>query len=121
MFIFLNQPVDDKAEQEDQSEEGSQSNHGQNEAEQFEVESWHLERQVVSVGLSDITEQNKGSQVLREENELLLIKNECSHLQQEQENPVSRKESCFEEERVETEITGDHHQLQARRDQEKDA
>ena len=49
------------------------------------------------------------------------FRNKCSDLQQEQENPVSRKESCFEEERVETEITGDHHQLQARRDQEKDA
>ena len=55
------------------------------------------------------------------EDDLLSFKNKCSDLQQEQENPVSRKESCFEEERVETEITGDHHQLQARRDQEKDA
>ena len=67
MFIFLNQPVDDKAEQEDQSEEGSHGNHGQNEAEQFEVESWHLDRQVVSVGFPDVTEQNYDSQVLGDE------------------------------------------------------
>ena len=63
-FIFLKQPEDDKAEQEDQSEERSKSNHGQNEAEQFEVESWHLDRQVVSVRFPDVTEQNYDSQVL---------------------------------------------------------
>ena len=67
MFIFLNQPVDDKAEQEDQSEEGSHGNHGQNDAEQFEVQSWNLERQVVSVGFPDVAEQNNDSQILQEE------------------------------------------------------
>ena len=57
-FIFLNQPVGDKAKQEDQSEEGSHGNHGQNDAEQFEVQSWHLGRQVVSLGFPDVAEQN---------------------------------------------------------------
>ena len=55
-FIFMNEPVDDKAKQEDQSEEGSQGNHGQNYGEPFEVQSWDLTRQVVSVGLLDVTE-----------------------------------------------------------------
>ena len=71
-FIFLNQPADDKAKQEDQSEERSQGNHGQNDGEQFEAPSWHLERQVVSVGLLDVPEQNNDSQALREvENDIL--------------------------------------------------
>ena len=68
-FIFLNQPVDDKAKQEDQSEERSQGNHGQNNGEQFEAPSWHLVRQVVTVGLLDVPDQNNDSQALREENE----------------------------------------------------
>ena len=57
-FIFLHQPVDDKAKQEDQSEEWSHGDDGQNDGEQFEVQSWDLERQVVSVGLPDVPEQN---------------------------------------------------------------
>ena len=65
-FIFLNQPVGDKAKQEDQSEEGSHGNHGQNDAEQFEVQSRHLRRQVVSLGFPDVPEQNYDRQVLWE-------------------------------------------------------
>ena len=63
--MFLKQPADDEAKQEDQSEEGSHGDQGQNDGEQFEVESWPLERQVVSLGFPDVTEQNKDSQVLR--------------------------------------------------------
>ena len=64
-LIFLHQPVGNKAKQEDQSEERSQGNHGQNDGEQFEVESWSLARQVVSLGFPDVTEQNKDSEVLQ--------------------------------------------------------
>ena len=56
--MFPKQPGDDEAKQEDQSEEGSHGDHGQNDGEQFEVESWHL--------TPDVTEQNKDSQVLRD-------------------------------------------------------
>ena len=65
-FIFLKQPTDGKAKQEDQSEEWSHCDHGQNEGEQFLVQSWNLERQVVSVGLPDVTEKNNDSQILRD-------------------------------------------------------
>ena len=64
--MILDQPADDKAKQEDQSEEGSHGNHGQNDAEQFEVQSWHLGRQVVSLGFPDVAEQNYDRQVLWE-------------------------------------------------------
>ena len=64
-FIFLHQPVDDKAKQEDQSEERSQGNHGENDGEQFEAPSWLLARQVVNVGLLNVPEQNYDSQALR--------------------------------------------------------
>ena len=57
-FIFLNQPVGDKAKQEDQSKEGSHGNRGQNDAEHFEVQSRNLRRQVVFVGFPDVSEQN---------------------------------------------------------------
>ena len=71
-FIFLNQPADDKAKQEDQSEERSQGNDGQNDGEQFEAPSWLLTRQVVNVGLLDVPEQNYDSEALREvENDIL--------------------------------------------------
>ena len=110
-FIFLHQPVDDKAKQEDQSEERSQGNDGKNDSEQFEVPSWLLARQIVPLGLLDVPEQNYDRQALREENNLLSIRNKCSDLQYGQENPVSPEESCFEEKPVEAEIAGDHHQL----------
>ena len=43
-FMFLDQPVDDKAEEEDQSEEWSHGNHAENDGEQFEVQRcWDLE------------------------------------------------------------------------------
>ena len=65
-FIFLDQPVDDKAEEEDQSEEWSHGNHAENDGEQFEVQSCRdLARQVLLVGFEEITEQNYDSQVLR--------------------------------------------------------
>ena len=38
-FIFLKQPEEDKAEEEDQSEEWSHGNHGENNDEQFGVQS----------------------------------------------------------------------------------
>ena len=65
-FLILKQPADDEAKQEDQSEKGSQRDPGQNDGQQSEVESWHLERQVVPVGRADVAEQNEASQVLRE-------------------------------------------------------
>ena len=67
MFIFLKQPEGYKAKQGDQSEEWSQGDHGQNDAEQFEAQSWDLARQVVSVGFPDVAEQNNDSQILQEE------------------------------------------------------
>ena len=44
-----------------------------------------------------------------------------SNLQQEQENSVSPEESCYEEDGVKGEITGDRHQLLADTDQEEEA
>ena len=62
--MFLKQPADDEGQQEDQSEEGSHGDDGQNDGEQFEVESWDLAGQVVAVGFPDVTEQNDDSQEL---------------------------------------------------------
>ena len=62
--MFLKQPEDDEGQEEDQSEEGSHGDDGQNDGEQFEVESWDLTGQVVGVGFPDVTEQNEGSQEL---------------------------------------------------------
>ena len=44
-----------------------------------------------------------------------------SDLQWQHDYPVSPEESCFEEERVEAEITADYHQLQVDQDQEEKA
>ena len=63
--MFLKQPADDEAQQEDQSEEGSHGDDGQNDGEQFEVQSWDLERKVVQVGSPDVTDQNYDRKVLR--------------------------------------------------------
>ena len=63
--MFPKQPGDYEAKQEDQSEEGSHGDHGQNDGEQFEVQSWDLERKVVHVGSPDVTDQNYDGKVLR--------------------------------------------------------
>ena len=51
----------------------------------------------------------------------MLYRGVKSDLQQEEENPVSPEESCFDEDGVEANITGDRHQLQADQDQEEEA
>ena len=64
--MFLKQPADDEAQQEDQSEEWSHGDHGQEDAEEFEAESWDFESKVVAVGCPDLTDQNNDRQELGE-------------------------------------------------------
>ena len=62
--MFLKQPADDEAQQEDQSEERSHGDHREEDAEEFEAESWDFESKVVAVGCPDVTDQNDDRQEL---------------------------------------------------------
>ena len=62
--MFLKQPADDEAQQEDQSEERSHGDHGEEDAEEFEAQGWDLESKVVAVGGPDVTDQNDDRQEL---------------------------------------------------------
>ena len=62
--MFLKQPADDEAQQEDQSEERSHGDHSEEDAEEFEAESWDFEMKVVAAGCPDVADQNDDRQEL---------------------------------------------------------